>query len=78
VYKLVYPFTLRVISIPIYSTSSGYNNKEERYSKYLDYQIPVTQLNGNNKQQNEIKMRNLPAVDRFKLIWALEWAWQWS
>jgi len=41
--------------------------------KYLDYQIPVTQLKGNGafemkicKQQNEIKMRHLPAVDRLK------------
>jgi len=38
--------------------------------EYLDYQIPVTQLKGPKememcKQQSEVKMRHLPAVDRF-------------
>jgi len=35
--------------------------------EYLDYQIPVTQREMEIcKQQSEIKMRHLPAVDRFK------------
>jgi len=35
--------------------------------EYLDYQIPVTQREVEIcKQQSEIKMRHLPAVDRFK------------
>jgi len=42
-------------------------NKENAIVEYLDYQIPVTQLNGEIcKQQSEIKMRHLPAVYRFK------------
>jgi len=33
----------------------------------MDYQIPVTQREMDIcKQQSEIKMRHLPAVDRFK------------
>jgi len=35
--------------------------------EYLDYQIRVTQREMEIcKQQSEIKMRHLPAVDRFK------------
>jgi len=60
-------------------------NKEERYSRVFDYQIPVSQLNTIRypllsywryasskarseicKQQKEIEMRHLPAVDNFK------------
>jgi len=46
---------------------------DTRYSKveYLDYQIPVTQQkepkeNGDIQTASEVKMRHLPAVDRFK------------
>jgi len=35
--------------------------------EYLDYQIPVTQREMEIcKQQSEIKMRHIPAVDRLK------------
>jgi len=36
-------------SIPFYSTSNGYNKEELYIVEYLDYQIPVTQLNGDKQ-----------------------------
>jgi len=48
----------------------GYNLLKTRKNaivEYLDYQIPVTQREMKIcKQQSEIKMRHLPAVERFK------------
>jgi len=47
----------------VYEKKNGERNKlktrKNAIAEYLDYQIPVT-------QQSEIKMRHLPAVDRFK------------
>jgi len=45
--------------------------KKNAIVEYLDYQIPVTQQkepkeNGDIQTASEVKMRHLPAVDRFK------------
>jgi len=65
-----YSFTLRVTGI----------TRKKAIGEYLDYQIPVSQLNpkGNGDMQaaRRNKMRHLPAVYRYKALWALEWAWQ--
>jgi len=46
---------------------SNYKTRKNAIVEYLDYQIPVTQLMEICKQKIEVKMRHLPAVDRFKL-----------
>jgi len=57
---LVNLFSLQVTSITI-------ETRKNAIVEYLDYQIPVTQREMEIcKQQSEIKMRHLPAVDRFK------------
>jgi len=54
------------LKLGLICTQNLNNNKEERYTLYLDYQIPVTQINGDMQSASEIKMRHLPAVDWFK------------
>jgi len=51
----------------IYKYAIHKKTRKNAIVEYLDYQIPVTQWEMEIcKQQSEIKMRHLPAVDRFK------------
>jgi len=60
---------LETVAMDMEEIIYNYNHKTRKNAivEYLDYQIPVTQrVMEITQQQSEIKMRHLPAVDRFK------------